>query len=126
MIGGHRVTKQDQHPRAGYIADRRRRHGHVLEIRRILDIGRVRFPLVEFSLGNLQTIPVFVAIEYLCVLMREHFTINAGIHRFVNFLQAGPDVPQIHGLAIGIFSQRAVDQVDMHIAGQRIGHHQRW
>ncbi|GBF30568.1 hypothetical protein MnTg04_00509 [bacterium MnTg04] len=82
-------------------------------------------PLVEFSFGNLQAVPVFVAIEYLCVFMPERFTVNAGVHRFVDFPLAGPDVPQIHGLAIGSCSQRAVDQVDVHVAGQRIGHHQR-
>ncbi len=89
------------------------------------DIGRVRLPLEQVALRHRQRLPVLVAGEDRTVFLLEHLRTDRLADGLLNFLLARPDVLQVDWRAAGILPERLVEQVDVHPAGQCVGHHQR-
>ncbi|MNN81780.1 hypothetical protein D3C81_1986400 [compost metagenome] len=73
---------------------------------------------------HLDGLPLGITLEDLGVLLVEHRRVDLG-HGCGDFLLAGPDVTQIHRLAILAGTQRVAGEVHAHAAGQGIRHHQR-
>ena len=89
----------------------------------MLDIGRIGLPHVGGRLRYLNGLPLCIAGEHFGVFLVEHRRVYLG-HGSGNFLLAGPDVAQVHRLAILASAQRVAGQVQAYAAGQGIGHHQ--
>ena len=64
VIGRDRVAEQRQHARAVHVRQRRRRHGHALEVGRVLHVGGFLVPAVEVARGHLDVGPVVIALEH--------------------------------------------------------------
>jgi hypothetical protein len=58
------------------------------------------------------------------VFVLEHAAVDGGAHGRGNLFIGGPDVAQEDGLAGGVLAEGIGGQVDIHGAGQRIGHDQ--
>ncbi len=69
VIRRHAIAKNCQHFGAMNVRKCRRPLGHVLEIRRHLDVSRLRVPLIDVALRNGHGLPVRVALEHLAVLL---------------------------------------------------------
>ncbi|MNO91052.1 hypothetical protein D3C76_825910 [compost metagenome] len=124
MVGGHRVAEQGEDARAADVLDHRWRAADVVEERRMLDVGRVVLPDVGGRLRHFDGLPLFVAGEHFGVFLVEHGGVDP-FDRFGDFLAAGPDVAQVHRLAVLVFAQGLAAEVDAYGAGQGIGDHQR-
>ena len=95
------------------------------EVRRIPDVGRIRFPSIEIALGGGQRPPAIVAAEDVGVLPLEHVARDGAEHRLLNLAFARPDVAQVHRLAVGPLAQRLGRQIGRHPPGERIGDDER-
>ncbi len=124
MIGGDGISEHRERTRPTNIAHRRRRHGHAVEVGRILHVGGFLVPGVALARRNLDARPVFVAGEDACVTLAEHLRVDRTQQRFLHFLVARPDVGQHDGLAVLAGAQRLLGQIDIEGAGERVRHHQ--
>ena len=95
---------------------------HVVEVGRFLDVSGGLVPLVDAAGGNRQALPVLVAIEDVGVFVLEHAAVDGGAHGGGDLFIGGPDVAQEYGLAGGVMAEGIGGQVDIHGAGQGIGH----
>ena len=123
MVGGHRVAQQGQDACALYVADFRRRAADVVEERRVLDVGGGVLPGIGGGLGHCDGLPLCIAGEHFGILLVEHAGVDIG-DRLGDLLLAGPDIAQVHGLAVLAGAQGVLGQVHAHAAGQRVGDHQ--
>ena len=125
VIGRHAVAKNRQYARAMDVGQRRRFLGHVVEIRRHLDVRRFRIPLINVARGYRHRFPVRVAFKNLGILLAVHFRSDGLANGFFYFLWSRPDVAQINRFALGVGTQRFSSQVHIHSSGQRVRDHQR-
>ena len=123
MIGGYRVAQQRQHAGPANVVDAFRLHRHVLEIRRVLDVGGFPVPRIGLARRHLQTVPVFVAVEDSGVTGGEHARIDILGDQVLNLPGTGPDVTQVYGIAVLILAQRVAIKVGRHVAGQGVCDH---
>ena len=123
MVGGDHIAEQRQHPRAVDIADRARIARHAFEIGRVLNIGRCRRPIVCLAVGRLHRLPFLIALEHIGIFLLERGTGDRRLHQYRNLGIAGPDIAQINR-AMGADAKRFGRDINVHIARQRIGHHQ--
>jgi len=63
VVGGDRVAEHRQRARPPHVAERWRCHGHSVEVRRVLHVGRARIPGVELAGGHFDIRPVVIALE---------------------------------------------------------------
>ena len=106
VIGGHAVAKNRQYARSVHIGQRRRFLGHVVKIRRHLDVRRFGIPLINVARRHRHGFPVRVAFKNLRILLAVHFRRDGFANGFFYFLWSGPDVAQINRLALGVGAQR--------------------
>jgi len=125
VIGRHHIAQKRQNPRALDIGDGARLGGHVLEIGRVLDIGRFRRPVIGFALGGLHRLPFLVALEHVGIFRLERLAGHRALHQFGDFRLGRPDVLEVDVVAVLVLAQRVSGNVHVHVADQRIGHHQR-
>ena len=91
--------------------------GHAVEVRRALDVGRLRIPGVAVAGRDLEAVPVLVAGEHLAVAAAEHVRLDRLLDRVGHLALRRPDVGQAH-----VALQRLAREVDVHPARQRVGH----
>ena len=121
----HGITKHRQHAGALDLPDRRHLQGQVLEVRRVMDVGRCLVPLIETTPGDLDGLPHFVAFEDGRVPLGEHAGQQAATHRLRDLGLRRPEVLEEHGAPIFAGAQGLLVQVNVNTSGQRIGHDQR-
>ncbi len=125
MVGGDAVAEHGQHARSLDVLDGGRFERHVVEVRRLPDVGGIFSPRVSLTLRNRQPAPALVSRINLGVALAEHLRCNRTRHRLLDFPLRRPNVGQVNGFAILAFSERILAQVDIDAASQRKGHHQR-
>ena len=113
-----------QHSRSRNIGHRRRRLRHVLEVRRILHVGRFVVPGERLALGNFQSAPLRVAAEHIFIGLLEQIAGNELRQNVGHFLRGRPDVFEEDRLAFAI-AQRLVINIHVDATGQGKRHHQR-
>ena len=123
VVGRDRVAEQAEDAR---VLDRLEPLGrlrrHPLEVRRTPHVGRVVLPLVAVALGDVDPLPVVVALEQrVAVAVAEHLGLDGGLDRGVHLLLRRPDVAQVDVLAVRVLAERVVHDVEVHPAGQRVG-----
>jgi hypothetical protein len=99
--------------------------GHATEIGRVLDIGRWAASHRSRLSVTFDRLPLFVALEDIGVFLLERLARDGRVDQIGDFLVGGPDVLQVDRLAVLAGAKRLGRQVDVHVAGQRIGHDQR-
>ena len=92
MVGGDRVAEQSERARTGNRTNARRLHAHVVEIRRILDIGGALIPCEGLSARHRELLPELVAAENVGVLRLEEIAFYAAIDLVLHLLRRRPDV----------------------------------
>ena len=107
------------------VVDAAHRHGHAVEVGRVLDVGGGAVPGVEVTLGRSHRIPARIALEHVGVVVREQLRPQGGGDHVADLPVARPDIAQVYRLAVAAGAQRFAGQVDVHGAGDGVGHHQR-
>ena len=124
MVSGDAVAHLDQAAGIDNVPHRRRLCRHVVEKAGLAHIAGVG-PCEARAGVHGQLIPGLVAAVDVGIAGAKHIGIDIGFHQFAYLRAGGPDVGQGDGLAIGTGAQGVVVEVDIHVAGQGIGHHQR-
>ncbi len=124
VVGGDRIAQHQQGPRIDDVLHRGRGHGHALKIGRVGDIGAARAPLVGFAAGDVDRLPVRVALVDVGIAGLEHLAGNAGGHGAGDFEVRRPDVLEIDVLPVRALTDRSGDEIFDHRALERIGHYQ--
>ena len=125
MIRRDGIAEQGEHAGAADIANRIGIECHAHEIGRISHVSRVGIPGIDLTLGRIDAVPVFVTVEHARVPRLEHARVDVVNNGIMNFLTVRPDILEEYGLAISVFAQRIVEQVDIERTGQRVSDNQR-
>ncbi len=124
VVGCNHVTQNGQYFSPFDVGDYARLCRHVLEIWRVLNVGRRGWPVVGLGVCCFDRLPLFVAFEYVGVFFLEGFARHGLFNQFSYFLCGWPDVAQINIIAVLILTQRCMRQIDVHVTHQCIGHNQ--
>ena len=108
VVGGDHVTQNRQHFGVLDVADRARFLAHVLEIGRVLHIGRLRRPVIGHAVRHFDALPLFVAFEDVRILLLEGGACHGFLDQFRNLLGRGPDVFQVDVIAVLVLPQHTV------------------
>ena len=125
VVGGDRIAEQAHDAGVVDVGDGADVHLHAVEVGRVLDVGGGLVPGELGAVRGLDFIPAAVAGEDVGVVGLEHFRADRARDEVADFLVAGPDVLEEHRLAVAARAQRLGAQVDVHRAGDGVGHHQR-
>ena len=125
VIGGHAVGHHHQHPRGLDRFHRNRVGRHLSEERRLLDIGAGFVEAEQLAAMHGDLVPLLVLGAHVFVLLAELVGVHAAGDGGADFGLGGPNLFEHHRLAVGAGAERLFRQVDVHRAGQGVGHHQR-
>ena len=125
MVGGHGITEQREHAGAMNVFDGIRSGLHAIEERLLTHIGGILIPCEQFAFRNVKSFPTTVAFEYGSVILQEHLTADGTIHHGSDFAIGGPDILQIHIIAVRILAKRLGFKIKIHGACERIGDDER-
>ncbi len=93
--------------------------------RRLLDVGAVGVPVVQFAFARLDGVPLAFLFQTSPYCFFEHLGQHALVDDRLHFGVRGPDVAEVHGRAVFAGAERFVVEVDVGGAGQGIGDDQR-
>ena len=124
VVGGDGVAEHRQDPGFLDVGHGGRRHGHALEIGRVLDVGGVRVPGIGLAALDLDRLPVLVALEHVGIALGEQGVGDGSALDVRDFLVGRPDVAEIDGLAVRPLAHGLAHQVLLQGSRQGIGHHQ--
>ena len=91
-----------------------------------LDVRGIRIPLVNVAFAEPSSICQCASPSNTCAYCLLNISrVDGRRGRCFHFLRRGPDVAQKNGLAVVSLPSGSVVEIDIHAAGQRVGHHQR-
>ena len=93
---------------------------HAVEVRRAADVRRCRIPLVEVAGRDVERAPALVARVHVRVRLLEHLAPQRRADHVLHLRRGGPDVREIHVLAVRAGAERLVDEVEVHAACKRV------
>ena len=125
VVGRDHVAEQREDARPREVGDDPGLPRHALEVGRVLDVGRGRRPVVGLAVGGLDRAPVLVALEDVGVLRLEGPARHRRLDELGDLLVRRPDVLQEDGIAVPVRAERLAGQVDVDVAGERIGDDER-
>ena len=125
VVRGYGIAEHRQHARAGDAGYRRHRGRQVGEEGRLLHVGRGSVPGVQFPFRHGEPGPGVAALKDGVVSGLEQFRAQRLLHGGADFGLRGPHVAEINGVAEGVVAERLGLRLEIHRAGQRVGHHQR-
>ncbi|GJE04384.1 hypothetical protein GMJLKIPL_6346 [Methylobacterium isbiliense] len=124
VVGGDRVEEQAEDPGADDVGDRRRGLLHAHEVGRVLHVGGAGVPGEGLGRGDLHRLPVLVAAEDVGVARLEQAGRDGLLDEGVHLGRGGPDVLQVDRVPVRVGAERVLGEVDLHRAGERVGHHE--
>ena len=126
VVGRDGITENTERTRSSDVGDLPRVHGEVFEERRVLDVSALVVPRVELSGRARDLVPLRVLPGEIRVKLAEDFRLERGLHAGTHLVERGPKVAKINLLAVLVFAQRFLGEVDIDSSGQGEGHHERW
>ncbi len=125
VVGGDRVAEDAERPGVEDIGDVAGGGREPVEERWILNVGRGLVPLVGRAglAGNLA--PLRVGGIEVTVKIVENLGLESEGQLILHLGLARPDVSQEDRIAVRIVPQRIAGEIQIHPAGQGVGHHQR-
>src|SRR5262249_46825245 len=121
VVGGDRVEEQPEHARVDDVLDRALQLLHAFEVGRVMHVGRTVVPAVGHTALYRDLAPRGVALEHVRVLAGEHLLGDVFADHRVDLARGRPDVAQVDLLALLVDAERALGDVDVHRAGDRVG-----
>src|SRR5690625_258378 len=121
MVGLDTIAEEGYDPRAPDLLDRLGPETHIVEVGRILHIGRILVPAIEATLWYGETAPVLVAVIDTRVLLLEHLRTDRLTDRLLDLLLRGPDILQVDRLTRLVRHDRLLVEVDIHRTREGIG-----
>src|SRR5215204_2095220 len=125
MIGRYRVADLYQYTGALYILEVLGLGAHILEEGRLLDVGRVRVPLVEVTGGHLYLVPLLVTSVDVGVLLLVQVRVEGSLDLAPHLLLRRPDILQVDWVSVCVMPERLIDEVYIHRSSQGIGDDER-
>ena len=125
MVGGDGIAEDRQRLGLDNVRDRRRGHAQPLEIGWIGDIGRSRAPLIGVRSGNVDRLPMRVALIDIGIARLEHRPVDRARDGGRDLVVGRPDVLEIHVVTRRADADRRGQEILDHRALERIGDHQR-
>ncbi len=126
MVRCDHITQQRQYFCIVYVGNLAGVFAHALEVGRVLDVGRCRWPIIGLGFGDANALPFFVAFEYVRIFRLERFASDRLLDQFRDFLRRGPDVFQVNVFAIRSLRDWISCEVDIHRTRNRIRHNEGW
>ena len=123
MVRRHRIAQKRQAARAPDVLYRLGVGLHAVEIRRFPDVGGHIVPLEKTALGRRDALPAQIAPEHVVIAFLEHVRLHMIHHHVLNLALGGPDVPEIHRVALLVLAQGVFRDVEIHASGDGVGHH---
>ena len=124
VVGGYGISQKGQD--AGFL-DVCQRLGpgrQTDEKGRLLDVGGIFLPLVKLPGRHVELVPLLVSAKDVGIVGGEGIGVNAALHQPRDFPIIRPDVFQVYRLPVRVGAYRVAAQVDVYVAGQRVGDHQ--
>ena len=125
VVRRDRVAELQQHASAGDVGDGLGLQAHAVEVRRLAHVGGVLVPLEDVALGGREVLPPLVAGEDVGVLGAERLGVDRGGDDPLDLARRRPDVTHVDVVAVGVLTQRVLEEVDVHGPGQGVGDDQR-
>ena len=117
MVGSDGIAEDGESAGGADVGDRRGRGGHAVEVGSFANVGGVRLPAVGVAGGELEVLPISVAVGDGGVLVAEHSGVDAAGDGFGDFGLRGPDVFQVDRCAGLVFAERVGGEVVADVAG---------
>ena len=95
---------------------------HTLEVGRVLDVGRCRWPTIGLGFGDANALPLFVAFESVRIFRLERHASDRLLDQFRDFLRRVPDVFQVNVFAIRSLCDWISCEVNVHSTRNRTRH----
>ena len=125
VVGRHGVADHHEDARARDVLELARLLGQVLEVGRVLHVGGAVVPAVAAALGGFERAPGGVALEHRAVLVAEHLGAHGVAHGPLDRVLGGPEVGEHDGVAVAVLADGLGQGVEVHVAGERVGHDER-
>ena len=99
VVGCDHVTQNGQNFGVFDVCDHAWLWRHALKVRRVLNVGRLRWPVVGLGVGGFDGLPLFVALEDVGIFFLEGFAGHGLLDQISDFLGRWPDVFQVDVIA---------------------------
>src|SRR5690554_5178434 len=100
MIGRDRITENAEYSCSPDLLDGWQIQRKTLEIRRMVNIGRLLAPFKEIAFLHLDLLPHIGTGENVRVPFLEHLGLDTGRNGIVDLLLGGPQIPEIDRLSV--------------------------
>ena len=125
VVGRHRVAEERQDPRPLDVLDHPGLGAHALEVRRVLHVGRAGRPRIGLARLGLTARQWSSPLKTSAYLLRNDSRVTVRSTSSAISLLARPDVLEVDRLAGPPDAERLGRQVDVHVAGERVGDDER-
>ena len=125
VVGRYRIAQPCERAGADDIFYRTRFGRHALKIGRVADVGAGRIPIVGQAAGDLDGLPVRIALEDIGIALAEHGRRHAAVDGLGDFAVGRPDILEIDIVAGLVLADRIGIEIDPERPGERIGDDQR-
>src|SRR6185369_4202422 len=98
----------------------------LVEIRRLANVRRFQFPLVNAARAARNVVPKRILFCEVAVERPVRVRIESLTHESVDLFSGGPDVLQVNLLPVPARANRIPCQIQIDTAGNREGNHERW
>src|SRR6185503_1325871 len=117
VIRGYRIA-EDRKRSGSFNASRGdRRRAELLEVRRLLNVGRFSVPVVDQPNGRWNLVPQGIPLDETAVELSICLSIESLLHQLADFRLSRPDVSQVHRSSVATCAQRLLRKIDVDAAG---------
>jgi hypothetical protein len=121
VIGGDGVTHVQEAVSVVNVRDGLEFSLGALEEGRVVDVGGVVVPRVEFTFGGLEVLPHLGSLEDVVVNVNEHLRLDASFGNDLDFITSGPDVGEENVFAVLVLSERLGLEIVVDGTGKGVG-----
>lgn len=126
VISGDGVSETGQAESARNVLDVWEFQVHVLEEWWVVDISRVRLPVVLDSLGSLEVVPSLSSLGNDVIDFLEHLRLDGLSNELLDLVSGWPDVSQEDWLSVFSGSDWLGFEVNVDGSGKSVGNNERW
>jgi hypothetical protein len=125
VIGGDGVTHVQEAVGIVNVSDGLEFGLGALEEGRVVDVGRVIVPRVEFTSGGFEVLPHLRSLKDVVVDVNEHFGLDATFSNILNFITRRPDIGEENIFAVLVLTEGLSLKVMVDGTGKSVGNNER-